>query len=61
MSLFMSRLVEDENLLKMKKIGVISIEYTIKYKMVGISLFIAARLTIHPIWVMEEYAIIDRR
>jgi len=32
-----------------------------KYKIDGMSLFIAARLSIQPMWVIEEYAMIDRR
>jgi len=32
-----------------------------KYIIVIIGLFIAIRLIIHPMWVMEEYAIIVRR
>jgi len=53
-NLFRSILVFDENLLNRIKIGVIKIEYIMKYSIVVVSLFIEDNLIIHPIWVIDE-------
>jgi hypothetical protein len=40
--------------------GVIRMEYTIKYKIEALGLNMAKSLSIHPIWPIDEYAIIVR-
>jgi hypothetical protein len=46
-------------LLKIRNNGKIIIEYVIKYISVPICKFMDNMLVIHPMWVIEEYAIID--
>jgi len=48
-------------LLSLRKIGVIKREYTIKYIIVGIDIFLYTRANIHPMCVIDEYARIVRR
>jgi len=54
-------LEEIENFSKSKNMGAISSEYIEKYNKVIMGYFIADRLIIHPMWVIDEYAIIVRR
>ena len=57
----MFRLKDEDILLIIKKIGEMRSEYIIKYNRALKWLLIEIRASIQPIWVIEEYAMIERR